>query len=54
MPKNKNKTDSKSSATKNTFNPPGKPAPAGRKQPETAERQVGEYTGRGVPALEKK
>jgi hypothetical protein len=54
VPKNKKKSDSKSSSTKNTFNPPGQPPPSGRKQPETAGREVGEYTGRGVPAPEKK
>jgi hypothetical protein len=54
--KNKNKSDSKNFAAKNTMNPPadqGGPKP-GPQQPETVDRQVGQYTGRGVPSVEKK
>ena len=53
---NKNKSDSKNFASKNTMNPPtgGGQAPPPVGQPETIDRQVGEYTGRGVPAMGKK
>ncbi len=44
---------SKDPATKNTLNPPserGSQVPA----PQTIGRQVGQYTGEGVPSLQKK
>ena len=56
MAKNKNKSDSKDAASKNTFNPPGKQnaPPGGRKEPDTVGREVGQYTGNAVPSNQNK
>jgi hypothetical protein len=53
MPK-KRKSDTKDPATKNTFNPPGGKRDSKVKGPQTLERQVGQFTGEGAPALQKK
>jgi hypothetical protein len=56
MPK-KTKRHSKDFAAKNTLNPPqgGKPAAApGVREEQPADREVGQYTGRGTPPLQKK
>jgi hypothetical protein len=57
------KRDSKDSATKNTLNPPNAggpdtrdtraPAPGATEQ-QSPDREVGQYTGRGTPPLQKK
>jgi hypothetical protein len=55
MKRNKNKADSKDSASKNRFNSPGQQDKSSQVQePETVERQVGQYTGQGVPPMMKK
>ncbi|MGH2352469.1 MAG: hypothetical protein ACRDJN_12745 [Chloroflexota bacterium] len=59
MPKNKNRTkDSKDFASKRTPNPPegreGRGEPPGVTEEQPAPREVGQYTGRGTPALTKK
>jgi hypothetical protein len=54
MPSKPRKRDSKDSATKNTFNPPGPKPEAQVRNPDTREREVGQSTGRGVPPLMKK
>jgi hypothetical protein len=53
MAKNK-KSKSKDSAVKNTLNPPTSNPKGQREEPQTLERQVGQFTGEGVPSLQKK
>ena len=51
---NKRKPGTKDPATKNTFNPPGHERDAQVQQPNTRERQPGQFTGEGTPSLQKK
>jgi len=55
---NKRKPGAKDPATKHTFNPPGNPPCRERdaqvQQPNTRERQPGQFTGEGTPSLQKK
>jgi hypothetical protein len=53
MAKNR-KSKSKDSATKNTLNPPTSDPRGQREEPQALERQVGHFTGEGVPSLQKK